>query len=213
VTVRLLVCAGIAAALALPAPALGWAWPVQGPVLRPFLLGDDPYAAGQHRGIDIGAPAGASVLAPAGGVVSFAGTVPVGGRTVSIQTDDGYSVTLLHLGSIAVRRGTALAEGGFVGTVGPSGVVELPVPYVYLGVRRSSEPNGYLDPLRFLPSAEVPPIRPGTDEQRSPAVAPAPALPLAQTAAAVPPPPAPISCDQAKPSRLTLVMSIWRSAL
>ena len=89
-TVRLLVCAAITAALAVPASALGWAWPVQGPVLRPFLLGDNPYAAGQHRGIDIGAPAGTPVLAPAAGVVSFTGTVPVGGRTVSLQTEDGY---------------------------------------------------------------------------------------------------------------------------
>ena len=41
-------------------PALAWTWPVDGPVLRPFVLGDDPYAAGQHRGIDIGATAGAA---------------------------------------------------------------------------------------------------------------------------------------------------------
>ena len=27
---------------------------MDGPVLRPFLFGDDPYAAGLHRGIDIG---------------------------------------------------------------------------------------------------------------------------------------------------------------
>ena len=65
--VRLLVCAAIAAALAVPTSALGWAWPVQGPVLRPFLFGDDPYAAGQHRGIDIGAATGTPVLAPAAG--------------------------------------------------------------------------------------------------------------------------------------------------
>jgi murein DD-endopeptidase MepM/ murein hydrolase activator NlpD len=106
---RLLVCAAISAALAWPTSAFGWTWPVQGPVLRPFLLGDDPYAAGQHRGIDIGSPSGASVLAPAAGVVSFTGTVPVGGRTVSIQTEDGYSVTVLHLGSVAVRRGASIA--------------------------------------------------------------------------------------------------------
>ena len=188
-TVRLLVCAAITAALAVPASALGWAWPVQGPVLRPFLLGDDPYAAGQHRGIDIGAPAGTPVLAPAAGVVSFTGTVPVGGRTVSLQTEDGYSVTLVHLGSVVVRRGTAVAEGGLVGTVGPSGVVELPVPYVYLGVRRASEPNGYLDPLLLLPDAEVTPVAPsGTGDEPSPVVARAPAVVSAGPAAVVPAP-------------------------
>jgi Peptidase family M23 len=102
-------------------PALAWTWPVDGPVLRPFELGSDPYAAGQHRGIDIGAPTGASVRAPAAGSVSFAGTVPVGGRTVTIRTAGGYSVTLVHLGSIGVVRGTNVAAGSAVGTVGPSG--------------------------------------------------------------------------------------------
>ena len=90
-------------------PALAWAWPVDGPVLRPFVLGDDPYAGGQHRGVDIGAPAGTPVRAPAAGTVSFAGTVPTGGKTITIRTADGYAVTLLHLGSISVRAG---ARGG-----------------------------------------------------------------------------------------------------
>ena len=126
--VRLLVCAAIAAALALPASALGWAWPVQGPVLRPFLFGDDPYSVGQHRGIDIGAATGTPVMAPAAGVVSFAGTVPVSGHVVSIRTPDGYSVTLVHLGSVEVQRGKTVVEGGLVGTVGPSGEAELSVP-------------------------------------------------------------------------------------
>src|SRR5438046_2277999 len=30
-------------------PALAWTWPVDGPALRPFILGADPYAAGPHR--------------------------------------------------------------------------------------------------------------------------------------------------------------------
>ena len=57
-------------------PALAWTWPAAGPVLRPFTLGDDPYAGGQHRGVDIAGEAGTPVRAPAAGVVSFAGTVP-----------------------------------------------------------------------------------------------------------------------------------------
>src|SRR2546423_10054337 len=104
-------------ALALPAVAHAWTWPVQGPVLRPFVFGDDPYKAGQHRGIDIGAAPGTSVLAPAPGTISFAGTVPKSGKTVTIQTQDGYSVTLVHLGSIGVVRKAVVAEGSVVGTV------------------------------------------------------------------------------------------------
>ena len=137
--------------LAVPTAALGWTWPVDGPVLRPFSFGSDPYAAGQHRGIDIGAPSGTPVRAASGGMVSFAGTVPSGGKTVTIQTSTGYAVTLVHLGSIRVLRGTTIEEGATVGTVGPSGVPDIPEPYVYLGIRVASDDQGYLDPLLFLP--------------------------------------------------------------
>src|SRR2546423_9744299 len=99
-----------AAALVIVPTAGAWTWPVKGPVLQKFVLGDDPYAAGQHRGIDIGAGAGEPVLAPASGLVSFAGTVPVSGKVVTIQTSDGYSVTLTHLGSTSVRRGETVAR-------------------------------------------------------------------------------------------------------
>jgi hypothetical protein len=152
-------------------PALAWTWPVDGPVLRPFVLGDDPYAAGQHRGVDVGAPAGATVRAPTGGTVSFSGTVPGGGRTVTIRTQGPHSVTLVHLGTIAVTRGTLVAEGAAVGTVGPSGEAEHAVPYVHLGVRLTDDPNGYLDPLRFLQSrgAEPLPAVEPAQEPRQPA--------------------------------------------
>ena len=56
--------------------ALAWTWPVDGAVLRPFSVGPDPYAGGQHRGVDIAAELGSAVLAPAAGTVSFAGVVP-----------------------------------------------------------------------------------------------------------------------------------------
>src|SRR5438132_5434317 len=146
--------------LALPPVASAWTWPVDGPVMRPFSFGSDPYAAGQHRGIDIGAPSGTPVLAAAGGVVSFAGTVPNGGKTVTIQTSTGYAVTLVHLGSIRVLRGTMIEEGATVGTVGPSGVPDIPEPYVYLGVRVASDDQGYVDPLLFLPPRAEPPASP-----------------------------------------------------
>ena len=137
--------------------AYAWTWPVQGPVLLGFSFDSgQPYAGGQHRGIDIGAPSGTSVAAPASGTVTFAGTVPTSGRSVTIATQDGYSVTLTHLGSIGVAKGASVGEGSAVGTVGPSGTPELDVPYVYMGVRVTANPQGYLNPLSFLPALPPP---------------------------------------------------------
>src|SRR5690242_3576054 len=184
---RLLVLAA-AAALIVPATALGWAWPVTGPVLTAFSFdAAHPYAAGQHRGIDIGAPAGAPVVAPASGTVSFAGTVPGGGKTVTIRTPDGYSVTLVHLGSFGVRRGAAVGEGDPIGTVGPSGVPELDVTYVYLGIRETADEQGYLDPLRFLPAPPSGSAEPPADPGSGIASPPAPVPVSAPSAASIEP--------------------------
>jgi Peptidase family M23 len=133
--------------------AHAWSWPVDGPVLQAFAYDEShPYAAGQHRGIDIGADAsGEAVVAPAAGTISFAGMVPTSGKCFTIQTPDGYSVTLTHLGSVAVSKGDPVAEGASVGTIGPSGTPDFDGPYLHLGIRVTTDPNGYLDPLDFLP--------------------------------------------------------------
>jgi len=114
-----------------------WTWPVSGPVLQGFSFDRaHPYAAGQHRGIDVGAAAaGLPVLAPTSGAVSFAGTVPSSGRSLTIDTPDGLAVTLTNLGSISVAKGDTVVEGAAVGTVGPSGTPEVAGPYLHLGIR------------------------------------------------------------------------------
>jgi hypothetical protein len=174
-------------------PAAGaWTWPVAGPVLAPFSFdAAHPYAGGQHRGIDIGAATGAPVAAPAPGEVTFAGSVPSSGKTLSILTADALSVTLTHLGSLAVAKGETVAEGEVVGTVGPSGTPELSVPFVHLGVRAAAEEQGYLDPLSFLPAAAAVAAPPAV-----PAPAP-PAPPPAVEPAAPPPAAEPSPADPA----------------
>ena len=175
-------------------PALAWTWPVDGPVLRPFTFGEDPYAAGQHRGIDVADEPGAPVRAPSSGIVSFAGSVPGGGRTVTVETADGYSVTLVHLGTIAVVRHEALAEGTPVGTIGPTGDAEHDAPYVHLGIRLTSDAQGYVDPLGILPGGHaVPPAPPAPPADQVPVVPPAgsPDAPAPQVPVPAPHVPAP----------------------
>ncbi|HET7571620.1 MAG TPA: peptidoglycan DD-metalloendopeptidase family protein [Gaiellaceae bacterium] len=161
--------------------ARAWTWPVPGPVLQGFSFdADHPYAGGQHRGVDLGGDAGAPVLAPVGGEVSYAGTLPTSGKTVSIETADGLLVTLTHLGALAVAKGATVAEGEVVGAVGPSGTPEVDGPYLHLGIRTSSEPNGYLDPLSFLPVQA--PAADSTDDDGAATAPPADDAPPADTA-------------------------------
>ncbi len=145
----LLVCA-CATALASASTVSAWTWPVEGSVVRAFVLGDDPYAAGQHRGIDVAAGLGASVRAPIDGLVSFRGFVPSGGLTLTIETDEGQSVTLQQLAAISVAKGARVVEGATIGTVGASIDAATTRPHVHLGIRNSGDRHGYIDPLTLL---------------------------------------------------------------
>jgi hypothetical protein len=201
---RVLVLSAVLVAL-LPVPAArAWTWPASGDVLQPFVFDQSsPYAAGQHRGIDVGAAAGEAVRAPAAGSVTFAGVVPGSGESVTIATADGLAITLTHLGSISASAGATLAEGATVGTVGPSGEPEVAGPYVHLGIRTAADPQGYIDPLAYLPvranaapspaparSEPVPPPSPAPVAQAAPSPAAAAPAPTAQPADPVAPAPA-----------------------
>jgi hypothetical protein len=196
---RTVVVLAVAALVHVPAAA-AWSWPVDGPVLRPFVFGNDPYAAGQHRGIDIGASEGTSVRAATAGTVSFAGTVPNSGRTVTVQTAGGLSVTYLELGATGVTRGSDVAEGDQIGTIGSA-------RHVHFGVRVTADPQGYLDPLLFLPARVTPATaaepEPEPVAEPSPTVEPVPAPdpPLAtEQPAAEPVPSEPEASPVSKPA-------------
>ncbi|MEA2369266.1 MAG: hypothetical protein QOH38_1984 [Thermoleophilaceae bacterium] len=134
--------------------ASSWRWPVEGRVITPYRNGEDPYAGGQHRGIDIAAPVGTRVVAASAGTVTFAGVAGSSGLTVSIRTDDGaFDTAYLHLGSAAVRRGDHLAAGDPLGTVGTSGRRSAVEPHLHFGVREAGTRFAYRDPLDFLPVA------------------------------------------------------------
>jgi hypothetical protein len=169
----------VSAALSLPAaPALAggdWAWPVRGQVLTEFRNGDDPYAAGQHRGVDIAAPIGTPVVAAAAGTVAFAGTVGSSGLVVSERTvDDRYELSYLHLSATSVRRGDAVDRGDRLGSVGVSGARSAEQPHLHFGVRETGDRHAYLDPLTFLapPPAHAPEPRVAPVRVREPVAAP-----------------------------------------
>ena len=182
-----------------PSPALaaeGWAWPVRGEILTHYRNGADPYAAGQHRGIDIAAADGTSVNAATAGSVTFAGSAGSAGLTVSMRTADGrFDLSHLHLSALSVKEGDQLAAGDRVGSVGTSGRRSHPRPHLHFGVREAARQHAYLDPLTLLSSPALPP------EPRG-APVPAPARPVPAAA----PVPAP------RPARVPASRPVPRSA-
>ena len=187
---RLLVLAASVAAVLVAAPTAraDWVWPVQGDVITPYRNGDDPYAAGQHRGIDIAAPVGTPVVAAVGGEVRFAGTAGSSGLTVSIRSADGrFDTSYLHLSARSVRKGDRVAAGDRVGAVGTTGTRSATAAHLHFGVRDAGSRHAYHEPLAFLPPAPTgpehrpaPEHRPEPEHPRPPPVptpAPAPAVP------------------------------------
>jgi len=159
--------------------------PVPGPVARAFEYAGDPFARGHHRGADLAARPGAPVRAACGGRVAFAGRAGANGRTVTIRCGP-WSVTHLPLRELAVRAGERVAPGTTVGTAGASTDHE----GIHLGVRRTADPRGYVDPAPLLriPPRPAPPAAPRAVARRTasppPHPAPVPSGPAPGTAPA-----------------------------
>jgi hypothetical protein len=117
---------------------------VTGPIVRGYDPPDSPYGSG-HRGIDIAAPIGSVVLAPDGGVVTFAGKV--GGRLfLTIDHGGGVTSTCSWLTSVLVRKNDRVVRDQPVATTG-WGHTDLTVPHLHFGVRLD---GAYVDPLAYL---------------------------------------------------------------
>jgi hypothetical protein len=131
--------------------------PVDGAVTRPFHYGADPYAPGQHRGVDLRARPGARVVAACAGEVVAAGEV-AGTGVVSLRCGR-HRVSHLPLTAIAVEPGARVAAGESVGLVAAGH------PGLHLGVREEGDGSAYRDPAPLLGAASPPTL---------PAVRPAP---------------------------------------
>ncbi|CAA9496478.1 MAG: hypothetical protein AVDCRST_MAG45-1036 [uncultured Solirubrobacterales bacterium] len=156
--------AALALSLAPAAQAAGdWPWPVEGEVLTTYRNGDDPYAPGQHRGIDVAGEVGTAVHSATAGKVRYAGSLGTSGRTVSIRTADGrFDTSYLHLSEIDVKRGDEVSAGDRIGAVGTSGQRSAEQPHLHFGVRVAGSDHDYRDPLELLASrpAEAPAASP-----------------------------------------------------
>lgn len=104
--------------------AAGFVLPVEGRISGVYgsqrILNGEP--RNPHWGLDIAAPEGTPVRAPAPGVVTFAHPdLYYSGGTVILDHGQGLSSTFLHLSAVRVSAGDALNAGEIVGDVGATG--------------------------------------------------------------------------------------------
>jgi leucine dehydrogenase len=146
VAVVLAFAAPASAVVPLPGSALAaWLWPTPPPhaVLRPFQAPLTAYGSG-HRGIDIPAAPGTTVLAPAAGVVYFAGMV-VDRPVLSIEHEGGLLSSFEAVES-PLAEGTTVRAGDPVGIVVASGHCPQE-SCLHFGVRRAGR---YVSPMLML---------------------------------------------------------------
>ncbi len=133
-------------------PQTGWGnetsfiWPVEGKVITPFSLDS-------HRGIDIEASVGSSIVSAADGVIHWLGKTRWGEPCVSIQHNGGLRTTYMPI-ETTVKKGQVIKQGEAIGLLSNTGGFSSPLPHLHFGVKVEpyrSNGKDYLDPLTLLP--------------------------------------------------------------
>lgn len=101
-------------------------WPADGPISGVYgsqrVLNGKP--KNPHYGVDVAAPIGTPIRAPADGIVTlFESDMYYSGGTMIIDHGHGVSSTFLHMSKSHVAPGTAVKQGQLVGEIGNTGRV------------------------------------------------------------------------------------------
>ncbi len=98
-----------------------------------------------HEGVDIAAPVGTPIAAPAAGKVLFAGNKAGYGRTVILEHADGFTTLFAHNSKLLVSEGQEVARGETISLLGNSG--RSTGPHLHYEIRRFDQA---VDPTPFL---------------------------------------------------------------
>lgn len=101
-------------------------WPAIGPISGVY--GSQRILNGQarrpHFGVDVAAPAGSNVVAPASGVITLAHQdMFFSGGTIILDHGHGLSSTFLHLSELLINKGDVVKQGDLIARVGATGRV------------------------------------------------------------------------------------------
>jgi murein DD-endopeptidase MepM/ murein hydrolase activator NlpD len=98
-----------------------------------------------HKGVDVSAPAGTRIVAPAAGRVSYVGWRFGYGLTVEVEHSGQVTTRYAHCRTANVHVGDHVAAGQQIATVGSSGLATGPHVHFEVIARGNS-----VDPIKFL---------------------------------------------------------------
>lgn len=124
-----------------------WPCPCSHKITSGFGYRDKPTAGATsyHQGYDIGASAGAAIVAAADGVVTSTGYSSVLGNYVILSHGGGLFTIYEHCSAVLVSRGQSVSRGSTIAKVGSTGVST--GPHLHFGVQLNGK---YVDPGNYL---------------------------------------------------------------